>query len=198
MVCPGETLALVAGDIPVVVDWVKSRPLSDPCLLIGREGCAGERTVSVAGDDAESVLLARFLDASQPLSLLLPSTAIAASDFSTEPGLLEGRVEDLQEVGGLLAIRLHGGIGGAVRTVSYNAMTDVVRAGLLEIRLVQETNNVNSDAHGLVVLDVLDNLVCISLPPITGGAAGVSHSAEVTAVKVSACMERQLCSRPYA
>lgn len=58
---------------------------------------------------------------------------------------------------------------------------------VLEVRLVKETDNIDGDTLCLVVLDVPDDLVGVGLSPVACGAAGVGHSAEVTAIEVGAC-----------
>ncbi len=75
----------------------------------------------MAGDNAECVFIIGFLDAGQTLSLLFPPTAIAACNLSAKTRLLDGGVEDFQEVGSLLAVGLHGCIRGADAIFNYTS-----------------------------------------------------------------------------
>ena len=61
----------------------------------------------MGGDKAEGPFFAGSLDTSQTFTLLLPTAAVTTCDFRRKSGCLERRIEDLQEIGGLLAIRLH-------------------------------------------------------------------------------------------
>jgi hypothetical protein len=73
----------------------------------------------------------------------------------------------------------------------------VAQFHLLEIRLVQETNIVNCDTLLLVVLNILDNLVRITLHPVTRNTGGICHAAKVTTVEVSTCMVRLVMTSPF-
>ena len=57
-------------------------------------------------------------------------------------------MQHFDEVGSLAAAGLHRGVRGA------------------QVGLVEETDVVDRDALGLVVLEVLDELVCVALSPI--------------------------------
>jgi len=142
-------------------------------VVVGLERCARVRAVAVRSHKAELALLASLLNASKALAVLLPAGAIAASNLGLEASLLESRVQDLDEVGSLLAIRLHGGICG------------------VEIRLVQEADVLDLDAVGLVVLNVPDDLVGVGLPPVASRAVGASDTTKVPAVVLSAWKSSQ-------
>ena len=64
----------------------------------------------MSGDEADFIL--HLFEAGQSLSLLLPAAAIAAGNLGVETVRLQGGGEDLDEVGSLLARRLHGGVWG--------------------------------------------------------------------------------------
>ena len=97
----------------------------------------------MGGDEIQKVLLASLLNAGQAVPVLLPSATIAACDLSPQSGSLESWGQDLQEVGGLLAVGVHGRVGGG------------------QIRLVEEADIVDKYALGFVVLKISDNLVGI-------------------------------------
>lgn len=70
----------------------------------------------------------------------------------------------------------------------------------LEIRLIQETNVVDCDPMGMVVFQILDDFVCITLPPVTCSTGCIGYTAKVPAVKVGACvltsiMKLEFCKR---
>jgi hypothetical protein len=138
VVGPGKTFALAACIPPVVVERVKGTPLGLPNVLAGVERRTRLRTVAVGSDNPEKVLCTSGLNTSQALAVLLPATTVAACDLSREAGSLEGRVEDFDEVCGLLAVRVHGGIGcGKIWLVQesyvfYLDCTEVSRSSLRE------------------------------------------------------------------
>ena len=58
----------------------------------------------------------------------------------------------------------------------------------LEIRFIQESNVVDCDPMGVVVLQILDDLVCITLSPVTCSTGCIGYTAKVSTVKVGACV----------
>ncbi len=124
----------------------------------GVERVARVVAVAVSGHQAKLVLITSQLDASQSLTVLLPTTAVAASDLRLETRLRERGVEHLDEVGGLAAVGLHGGVGR------------------VEIGLIEEANIFDGDAIGRVVLNVLHDLVGVRLPPVATGTRRAGYT----------------------
>ena len=87
----------------VVCKAIEGRPLGLPHALAGLEWRSRARAVAVAGYQTESVLGTCSLDAGQALSVLLPSTAVAACDLGGQLGPVDSGVKHLEEVGSLLA-----------------------------------------------------------------------------------------------
>lgn len=146
----------------------ESTPLGLPDVVVGLERCTRVRAISMGRDKSKLALLASLLDTSETLTVLFPARAIAASDLCLEASLLQGRIEDLDEVCGLLTVRLHGGVG------------------CVEIRLVEEADVLHVDAVGAVVLDVPDDLVGVGLSPVASGTRGVGDATKVATVEIGA------------
>lgn len=195
VVRPGQTIRLAStggGSVPIIVDWVlhmtvslvfgkgasfstthESTPFRLPHVVISLERRARVGAVAMGSNKPKLAFLASLLDTSKTLAVLLPARAITASDLGLEASPLESWVQDLDEVGSLLTVRLHG------------------RVGRVEIRLVQEADVLDLDAVGLVVLDVPDDLVGVRLPPVASLAVGTRDTAEVPAVVVGAWQKSQ-------
>ena len=153
-------------NLPVEVQVVESAPLGFPGLDVSLEWCSRVRRIAVRSDETKVLVLTRFLNAGENRSLLLPTATIAASNLGRQTSLLEAWSKNLNEVGSLATARLHRSVRGA------------------EIRLIQEAYVIDVDALCRIVLDILDELVGVGLPPVATLAFGAEDTAEIATVGV--------------
>ena len=136
------------------------------------------RGVSVAYRNVVEVPASDLIQFIKDVSQLPSTSGIAASDLQIRKSLLDRRIENFEEVFCLISIREHAGIISRV-----------------EVGLIVSTQHRDGDVFFLSVeTNMLDQIVCVCLPPVGCAIATTDSADEATVAFVLVAFHASRCT----